>query len=99
MKPQLTLYSRKDCCLCDEMKSVIAEVAAKIPLELEVIDVDQSDELREKFGNEVPVLFVDARKGFKYRVTAKELEKRLGRGALEKIWSAARRGAWGWRAF
>jgi hypothetical protein len=59
------------------MKSVIADVALKIPIEIEVIDVDEADELREKFGNEVPVLFIDGRKAFKYRVTPKELEKRL----------------------
>ena len=79
MKPKLTLYSRNDCCLCDEMKSVIANVALKVPIEVEVIDVDSADELREKFGDEVPVLFVDGRKAFKYRVTAKELEKLLNK--------------------
>lgn len=77
MTRQLTLYSRQDCCLCDEMKSVIAEVGRKIPIEVEVIDVDDAAALREKFGGEVPVLFVDGRKAFKYRVTAQELEKRL----------------------
>jgi len=77
MKRKLTLYSRKDCCLCDDMKSVIAAVVLKIPIEIEVIDVEGADELRERFGDEVPVLFIDGRKAFKYRVTAKELEKRL----------------------
>ena len=77
MKRKITLYSRKDCCLCDDMKSVVADVALKIPIEIEVIDVDGADELRKKFGGEVPVLFIDGRKAFKYRVTAKELEKRL----------------------
>jgi len=77
MKVKLTLYSRQDCCLCDEMKLVIGAVALKIPIQLEEIDVDRCGELREKFGNEVPVLFINGRKAFKYRVTAKELEKRL----------------------
>jgi hypothetical protein len=79
MNRKLTLYSRKDCCLCDEMKSVVAEVALKIPIEVEIIDVDSADGLREKFGDEVPVLFVDGRKAFKYRATAKELEKTIFR--------------------
>ena len=74
------------------MKSVIAEAAAGIPMELEEIDVDGSDELREKFGNEVPVLFIDGRKAFKYRVTARKLKKRLGRGALSKLWDSVTRG-------
>jgi glutaredoxin len=82
MNRKLTLYSRKDCCLCDDMKSVIAEVAARIPIDVEVVDVDGTDELREEFGSEVPVLFIDGRKAFKYRVTAKELARRVGRGSL-----------------
>ena len=79
MTPKLTLYSRKDCCLCDEMKATIAKVAANMPLEIDEIDVDGSLELREKFGSEVPVLFIDGRKAFKYRVTAAALARKMSR--------------------
>jgi hypothetical protein len=77
MTRRLILYSRRDCCLCDEMKVVIAEVARAVPVELKVIDVDETAELSEKFGDEVPLLFIDGRKAFKYRVTKKELERHL----------------------
>ena len=81
MKQELTLYSRPGCCLCDQMKSVIADVAHRIPMKLEVVDVDGAEELRKKFGDQVPVLFINGKKAFKYRVTARELEKRLNRKA------------------
>ena len=74
---QLVLYSRKDCCLCEDMKTIINSVAKKIPLSLEEIDVDTSTELRNAYGEEVPVLYIDGRKAFKYNVTARELEIRL----------------------
>jgi hypothetical protein len=77
MKPELLLYSRSDCCLCAEMKKVICRVAASLPLTLHEIDVDGAPELRERYGAEVPVLFIDGRKAFKYEVTAAQLEKRL----------------------
>jgi glutaredoxin len=77
MKTQLLLYSREDCCLCDEMKAVIRRVADRIPLVLDEVDVDSSPELAQEYGNEVPVLFVNGRKAFKYRVTEKELKRRL----------------------
>jgi len=77
MKAQLLLYSRKDCCLCDEMKNVIHRVAARVPLALDEIDVDSSPELAQQYGNDVPLLFVNGRKAFKYRVTEKELKRRL----------------------
>ena len=86
MNSKLVLYSRAGCCLCEEMKDAIRQVAAKIPLELEEIDVDTSAQLREEFGDQVPVLFIDGRKAFKYKVTAKELEKRVGPRPLWKRW-------------
>ena len=79
MMPKLTLYSRKDCCLCAEMKAVIDEIAAKIPVEIDEIDIDRSKELCAQLGEEVPLLCIDGRKAFKFRVTTKQLERRLRR--------------------
>ena len=79
---KLTLYSRADCCLCDEMKAAIRQVTAKLPLELQEIDVDSDAQLKQLYGDEVPVLFIDGRKAFKYRVTAKQLKRRLARRSL-----------------
>jgi len=74
---QIRLYTRRDCCLCEEMKGVVRDVAEEVPLEVEEVDVDSEPDLREKFGAEVPVLFIDGRKAFKYRVAARELKKKL----------------------
>jgi len=79
MTPRVTLYSRRDCCLCDEMKAVIKAVAAKIAIDLDEVDVDSSPQLQEQFGSKVPILFIDGRKAFKYRLTAADLAKRLRR--------------------
>jgi len=76
---QLRLYTRKDCGLCDEMKAAVGAIAESVALRLEEIDVDSAAELQEKYGNEVPVLFINGRKAFKYRVTVKELARRLRR--------------------
>ena len=80
MSHQLLLYSRSDCCLCDEMKTIIRQIAKKTSLVVEEIDVDSSADLREKYGEEVPVLFINGRKAFKYRLTAKQLTTRLKTG-------------------
>jgi len=77
MKAELVLYTRKNCCLCDEMKAVIRQVAAHTPLSLVEVDVDLAPENQENYGHEVPVLFIDGRKEFKHRITAGELEKKL----------------------
>jgi len=80
MRPKLTLYSRSNCCLCDAMKSVIRQVAATSAVDLEEIDIDANRELQARYDAQVPVLFIDGRKAFKYRVTVNQLEKRIGRG-------------------
>jgi len=75
----LTLYSRADCCLCEEMKAVLAQVQENLPFTLEQIDISTDPELESRFGQEIPVLFVNGRKAFKYRLTAGELRRRLAR--------------------
>lgn len=77
MSHRLVLYSRIDCCLCDEMKTVIRQVAERTPLAVQEIDIDCSADLKQKYGEEVPVLFINGRKAFKYRLTAKQLAARL----------------------
>ncbi len=77
MSRQVTLYTREDCSLCEEMKGVVREVAAEIPLEVEEVNVDHDPDLRERLGSEVPVLFINGRKAFKYRVAARELKRKL----------------------
>jgi hypothetical protein len=68
------------------MKNVIHRVAAQTPLALEEVDVDSAPETQEKYGGEVPVLFINGRKAFKYRVTRGELEKKLKvKGWLPRI--------------
>lgn len=77
---EILLYTRKGCCLCEEMKEVIRKVAGEISFEMKEIDVDTAPDLQEKYGSEVPVLFINGRKAFKYRVREEELRKRLKRG-------------------
>jgi hypothetical protein len=61
------------------MEKTIREVARKIPLDFEKVDVDGSAELKAQYGAEVPVLLIEGRKAFKYRLTESALEKRLTR--------------------
>lgn len=77
MRHRLVLYSRVDCCLCAEMKTVIRQVAQRTPVDVEEIDIDSSADLKQKYGEEVPVLFINGRKAFKYQVTARQLAARL----------------------
>jgi hypothetical protein len=75
----LRLYSRPDCCLCEDMKAVLTQVQRNVPFNLEEIDISTDPDLTARFDQEIPVLFVNGRKAFKYRLTAGELRRRLAR--------------------
>ncbi len=83
MTPSLTLYSRPGCCLCDDMKAIVAEVQADTAFSVTEIDISTQPELEARFGQDIPVLFINGRKAFKYRVTAGTLRRRLHRSGAE----------------
>ena len=76
---RLTLYGRADCHLCHEMRAVVDAVGREMRFDLEEVDVDGDPALAAAYGEEVPVLLVNGRKAFKYRVSAPDLRARLVR--------------------
>ena len=76
---RLTIYSRPGCHLCDEMKHLVAHVVARRPhVAVDEIDISTDASLERKYGEEIPVLFIDGRKAAKYRISEQELRRRLG---------------------
>lgn len=75
----LTLYTRRDCELCREMEEILGRVGPRFSAQVERIEIDGDADLEARFGLEVPVLFVNGRKAFKFRCTERELKKRLER--------------------
>ncbi len=73
----LTLYTRPGCHLCDEMKEVVRPVSRELGCLLEEVDIAGHSDLEARFGQEIPVLFVNGRKAFKYRVSDRDLRRRL----------------------
>lgn len=74
---ELTLYSRNDCELCREMEQMLEAELPKFDAQITRIEIDGDPNLEASYGTEVPVLFVNGRKAFKYRCSPKELRKRL----------------------
>ena len=62
MTINVTIFSRPGCHLCDDMKDLVRKVARTIPLTLEDIDIYGDDELEERYGLEIPVLFVNGKR-------------------------------------
>jgi len=60
---------------------VIREALAKLEkrggFQWREVDVDSDDELRRRFTDEVPVVFIDGTKAFKYRMDERDFLRRL----------------------
>jgi glutaredoxin len=75
--PKVTLYTRKGCCLCDDAKRVLESVRGRARFDLHEVDIDTDAELRRIYNDEVPVIAINGSKAFKYRVSERELLKKL----------------------
>ena len=66
----VTIYRRHPCELCEDALETIESVAeaADVEVAIEQIDVDSDADLRERYGDSVPVVFVDGEKQFSIRV-------------------------------
>ena len=80
--PSVVVYSRADCCLCDEALAEIERARLASAFRLRVVDVDTDPELAARYGHEVPVVEVDGRKAFKFRLSAEQLLRRLRRARV-----------------
>ncbi len=76
--PRVTLYGRPGCHLCDDARAVIERVCADTGEHYVEISVDDDPALAERFGEEVPVTFVDGRQHDFWRVDERRLRAALG---------------------
>lgn len=74
---KVEIYSKSDCHLCDEAKSVLLKVHKEIPFDFCEVDITNDQELFAEYKEQIPVVFINDRKAFKYRVNEKELRRKL----------------------
>jgi glutaredoxin len=77
---RVTLYSRPGCHLCDAAREVVERVCADLGEEYDEVSVDDDPQLQERFGEEIPVTFVDGRQHDFWRVDEGRLRAALGAG-------------------
>lgn len=77
-EPRITFYSRVGCHLCDDARAVVVRVCADLGESFVEVDVDSDPDLEDRFGEEVPVTFVDGRQHDFWRVDEGRLRAALG---------------------
>jgi hypothetical protein len=74
---EVVIYSKPDCCLCDEALQVLARVQCVFPFVLKKINILTDNDLYTQFKDEIPVVYIQSKKVFKHRVDEPKLLRLL----------------------
>jgi glutaredoxin len=65
---EVVVYSRKGCHLCDVVKETLTKLQGDRDFQWREVDIDTDPQLRQTYNDEIPVVFIDGRKAFKYHM-------------------------------
>ena len=68
MKTQVTMYSRRNCHLCEVAKEVVESARYEAEFEFEVVFIDGDAGLEKEYGEEVPVTLINGKRHDYFRV-------------------------------
>jgi glutaredoxin len=74
---EVTLYTRPGCHLCEEAKAAIASLLGEFDATLHEVNIENDAVLEERYGWDIPVIFVGARKVAKHRVDVEQFRRQL----------------------
>jgi len=76
---EVVVYSKPDCCLCDEVKAQLEHLQRRHAFTWREVNILDNRAAFERFKEEIPVVFINGRKAFKYHLDEKEFLRRLQR--------------------
>jgi 4a-hydroxytetrahydrobiopterin dehydratase len=74
----VTIYTRAHCSLCEKAKAAIR--SSGVAVDLSEVDIDQDSVLRERYTDDVPVIFVDGKEAFRHSVDPAAFAAYVARG-------------------
>ena len=74
---EVIVYSRKGCHLCEIVKESLVKLHKRGGFDWHDVDVDSDPDLRRQYNDQVPVVFINGRKAFKYRMDEQEFLRKL----------------------
>jgi len=73
----VTLYTRPGCHLCEEVKAQIAPLLREFGVRLREVNIDADPVLRDRYTDDVPVIFLGVRKVAKHRMDLAQFRRQL----------------------
>ena len=74
---EVTLYTRSGCHLCEEAKTAVAPLLREFGAVLREVNIENDAVLLERYGWDIPVIFLGARKAAKHRVDVEQFRRQL----------------------
>ena len=68
MRTQVTIYSRRNCHLCEVAKEVVESAKNEAEFDFEVVFIDGDAGLEKEYGEEVPVTLINGKHHDYFRV-------------------------------
>lgn len=75
--PEVEIFGKEGCCLCDDALDVLMKVQEKIPFTLVRTDISCDEQLMEKYQHLIPVICINGQKKFIFAVQEEELVSAL----------------------
>jgi glutaredoxin len=76
-KPQVIIYSRPGCHLCDEAKQAIADAGCSDEYTLAEINIESDPNLLQLYQFDIPVITINGVEAFRHRLTSAAFRERL----------------------
>ena len=73
----IEILTKKDCCLCDEIKEIVNKVLPDYPARLIITDIESDPILHEKFKERIPILKINNIESFVYKAHERSLRRKL----------------------
>ncbi|SVA27407.1 uncharacterized protein METZ01_LOCUS80261 [marine metagenome] len=77
MQIQIEILTKNDCCLCEDAKEIVERVLPDFPVTLKMIDIESNSDLFEKYKEKIPVVRINGKENFVYKVNEITLRKKL----------------------
>ncbi len=74
---EVVVYSKPGCHLCDVVKETLAGLEYRGTFSWREVNIEDDPELQRLYWDQIPVVFVDGKKSFKYRMSEQDFLRRL----------------------
>ncbi|MBI5343775.1 MAG: glutaredoxin family protein [Deltaproteobacteria bacterium] len=88
-------HSKPACVLCGEARDIISRVNSEVPFLYREVDIGLNDDLGRRYRDEIPTVFINGKKAFKFKVDESEFRKKVRKEHIKdgimRLWSKKQR--------